>query len=112
MLARVAAAAALSLPALGTVLFLNANEPETPPVLPNNARALDPLGEATKQLLEALRISHFNPHTFDSPSSSSTRHSIGAIRTWSHPILGDGRRSLRAVYDTCRRVHRTAQLSR
>jgi hypothetical protein len=52
----VAATAALSLPALGSVLFLNADKAEAAPVLADDAGALDSLIETAKELLEPFRV--------------------------------------------------------
>ena len=59
---RVAAAAALGLAALRPVLFLDADEAQTPAMLADHARTLDSLGKAAKELIEALPIAEFNPH--------------------------------------------------
>jgi hypothetical protein len=64
-LALVAAAATLGLAALGAVLFLDANEAETTPVLTNNARSLDAFCEPAEKLLKAFRITEFNSHALN-----------------------------------------------
>jgi hypothetical protein len=64
-LALVAAAATLGLAALGAVLFLNADEAETTPVLANNARSLDAFCEPAEKLLKAFRITDFNSHALN-----------------------------------------------
>jgi hypothetical protein len=64
-LALVAASATLGLAALGAVLFLDANEAETTPVLANNARTLDAFCEPAEKLLKAFRITEFNSHALN-----------------------------------------------
>src|SRR5688572_5570715 len=59
----VAAAAALGLAALGPVLFLNANEAQTAPVLPDDSGTLDGFVETAKELLEPFGITNFYPHS-------------------------------------------------
>jgi hypothetical protein len=51
-LALIAATAALGLATLGPVLFLNADKAQSAPVLTNDPRSLDTLGEAAKKLIK------------------------------------------------------------
>jgi hypothetical protein len=60
----VAAAAALSLAALGAVLFLDADKAQAATMLADHAGALDALVEASEELIEALPFAKFNPHAF------------------------------------------------
>jgi len=66
----VSPAPTLGLAALGAVLFLNADEPQTSPVLPDDSGSLDPLVESAQQLLEALGLSNLNTHKCSSPPSA------------------------------------------
>jgi hypothetical protein len=68
----VAAAAALSLAALGAVLFLDADEAQAATMLANHARALDAFVEATEELIEAFSLAELNPHAFLITSSRET----------------------------------------
>jgi hypothetical protein len=69
LLGLIASASAFRLAALRPVLFLDADEPKTTAVLANDPGTLDALGEPSQQLLEALRLSHFNTHKYSSPPS-------------------------------------------
>jgi hypothetical protein len=78
LLALVTAAAALGLAALGAILFLSADEPQTSPVLADNAGALNSLLESTEQLIERLGILNLNPHSEESPPVVNHQRQIGA----------------------------------
>ena len=62
-----AAAAALGLTSLRSVLFLDADEAESSTMLTEDTGALDGLIESTKQLFEAFAISNLNTHKLESP---------------------------------------------
>ncbi len=106
----VAAAAALGLATLGPVLFLHADEAETAPVFTDDPGALDALGEATEQLLEALGVAEFHTHTLFSPPlvmSQLTTTLAAEIAPCNHRGQGNGHTdppaghvSLNEVYDT------------
>ncbi len=100
----VSPAASLRLAALGAILFLDANEPQAPPVLPDDSGALDRLIEATQELIESFRLSHLDPHAFR-PSSPRRarpaalpdhRHRRGD-RLHSKAKLGDVRRDQKII---------------
>lgn len=60
----VAAAAALSLAALGAVLFLDTDEAQAATMFADNAGALDALVEAAEKLIKALPVTEFCPHAY------------------------------------------------
>ena len=62
LLGLVATAAALGLAALSAVLFLNAREPQTAAVLPDDPGPLNALVEPAKQLFETFVIANFDTH--------------------------------------------------
>jgi hypothetical protein len=66
-LALVTSASTLSLSALGPVLFLGGNEPQTTTVLPDNPGSLDALVEPPQKLLKAFVISNLDTHIRSSP---------------------------------------------
>lgn len=70
LLGLVASASALGLAALGPILFLNANEPQSTAILTDDTGSLDSLVESPQQLLEAFGISNLNTHKCSSPPSS------------------------------------------
>jgi hypothetical protein len=72
----VAAAAALGLAALGPVLFLDADEAQAAPVLPDDSGSLNGFVETAKELLEPFGIANLYPHS--SFVTSSRRGLAGA----------------------------------
>jgi hypothetical protein len=70
LLCLIATSAALGLAAFGPILFLNADEPQSTPIFPDDAGSFDTLVESAQELLKVLGISKLNTHKCSSPPSS------------------------------------------
>lgn len=77
-------ATALSLSALRSVLFLDADETESASVLAEDTAALDGLIESTKKLLEAFVISNLNTHKLKSPPNQTCVITIKGVGMCGH----------------------------